>query len=54
MKCYSCNGKGFYTQMIGAGSSRYVTDQISVKKKICTACNGTGKPSKNNLSKESI
>ena len=47
-KCYSCGGKGYYTQMYGeVGSDDFVGGgyEISptIHKKPCSACKGTGK-----------
>lgn len=55
-KCYSCNGKGFYTQFYGTiGYPDFFGDigfeiKPTVHKHKCSACGGTGKPGKNNLS----
>lgn len=53
--CYSCNGKGFYTQMTGLhGAEDFGGDGFDLppnaKKFPCSACDGTGKASQNNLS----
>lgn len=56
-KCYSCNGKGYYTAMYGQkGFPDFIGDKgfeepPSIHKNPCSACNGTGKATNNNLSK---
>jgi hypothetical protein len=55
-KCYSCNGKGFYTQMYGIEGfpdffgDKGFEEKPTIHKHKCSACNGTGKVNKNNLS----
>lgn len=41
-KCYSCGGKGTYSQMTGQYSGRGVVEYPNVKSHTCSACDGTG------------
>lgn len=56
-KCYSCNGKGYYTAMYGTKAfpdfigDKGFEEPPSIHKNPCSACNGTGKATNNNLSK---
>lgn len=56
-KCYSYNGKGYYTAMYGQkGFPDFIGDKgfeepPSIHKNRCSACNGTGLAGDNNLSK---
>lgn len=56
-ECYSCGGKGYYTQMYGeVGSDDFGGDGYeiapTIHKKTCSVCKGTGKKPKQELSPE--